>query len=107
MSKKATAPAHTPGTWNYEPQISPDVDEYLTFAIVTEGAKREFIAMIPAEERPKKTTRANARLIAAAPDLLMACEHLLFVTAKVEGFIASAARETATKAIAKAYGKAA
>src|ERR1043166_9658781 len=70
MVKNEKSPAHTPGPWTYTPQMSPEMDEYLTFAVETEGSQREIIAMIPAEERSKETTEANARLIAAAPDML-------------------------------------
>ncbi len=62
---------HTPGPWSYEytPYISQDGEEIPAFQI-------HGIAKISEtnESRPQEEQEANARLIAAAPDLLAALE---------------------------------
>ncbi len=54
--------------------------------------------------RPDAESEANARLIAAAPDLLAALETLLNATNDVDGLRGCSERDLAAKAIAKAKG---
>lgn len=77
---------HTPGPWHYaECQMgTPFVD--------TASAGDLFAAALPLDEE-----RANVRLMAAAPDLLHACEALLAGSSK--------AAPLARMAIAKAKGE--
>ena len=96
---------HTPGPWK--------VDQ--TWALIV-GPKMEEIAAVHSSMPSggnrvswRQTAEANARLIAAAPDLLQALESLLVELGKKGGNTpASEFRgmwETARAAIAKAEGK--
>jgi hypothetical protein len=82
---------HTPGPWHYaECQMgTPFVD--------TESVGDLLAAALPLDEE-----KANAHLIAAAPDLLAACE--MWVNAETVSSTTQA-HEMASRAIAKARGK--
>lgn len=62
------APRHTPGPWNYSKQNAPWVDT------PTGWADGQTIAYMPREHA---SCEANARLIAAAPELLQAVQRLV------------------------------
>lgn len=85
---------HTPGPWHYaECQMgAPFID--------TESVGDLFAAALPLDEE-----RANVRLMAAAPDLLAACEH---VRDTIREFLPTVMSEDLTAieaAIAKARGE--
>ena len=54
---------------------------------------------------PADENAANAKLIAAAPELLAALEDLIFATAKVNTPLANAARQSALSIVTKAKGE--
>lgn len=73
---------HTPGPWVVE---TPMPDEYAIVQAGLETYEWQFIATvsvgIPAEGlMPRQEAKANARLIAAAPDLLAALRDLVAFT---------------------------
>ena len=99
---------HTPGPWKVDEVGRHFDEEYLRlhnrFKLV--GKEMDNIAYIP-EIHPE--AEANARLIAAAPDLLSACEFTLarLRDMTTEDFSKGGdkmAREELVKAIAKAKG---
>lgn len=63
-----SAAQHTPGPWMVLPSVTPT-----QFAILTENGPRKDIACTYGFEGDPR--EANARLIAAAPDLLAVAEH--------------------------------
>lgn len=90
---------HTPGPWGVCPTsetapyevTAPDVGRTLHVAKVYKT-----------QPQPCETDKANARLIAAAPDLLAACQNMLACMDADDGnSLANAANEART-AIAKA-----
>ena len=90
---------HTPGPW-----------EVVGGTIIqTADERRKWVAEVPAASSIHETfitDRANARLIAAAPQLLEACEEALSFTKTMDGW---AGRESTTSrclraAIAKSKG---
>lgn len=83
---------HTPGPWQYHVTVDGD-------AIVAGGGKVRVAEALVCDVG-YEDERANARLIAAAPDLLAACEAMIG-TAKKAGMNVSAFRA----AIAKAKGE--
>lgn len=97
----------TPGPWRTAPVAINSIDIF--------NEEEEFIAAIPANNEEDLLTElewANARLIAAAPDLLEALEHILpNIKALVIERFGKSFLETynpvieAEEAIAKAYGK--
>lgn len=62
---------HTPGPWQYESLPAVVTDANRCIIAVTVGPERT-VAVADVKQQ-----RANARLIAAAPDLLEACNRLL------------------------------
>jgi hypothetical protein len=82
---------HSPGPWPITPL--PENTWHVTAHV---GPIEKPVAMVHGE--------ANARLVAASPDLLAALQDLVFATAHVEGGIALAARKQARAAIAAAKG---
>lgn len=103
---------HTPGSWDVEDPMGAEIG----LSIVQSGLKTyewEFIAMVcqsdASEERMGKQRfispgeqEANARLIAAAPELLEALKGMLVVA---NLFTDSPYHEAARAAIAKAEGR--
>jgi hypothetical protein len=69
-----TASVHTPGPWRAILGKNGDYDHAITSDASGYGDSR--VGWV--REYPHEVGIANARLIAAAPDLLAACEHLLF-----------------------------
>lgn len=78
--KRGQMNAHTPGPWAYV-----ESDGSSEFGFVRGGETRDhlpvmqtYVASFSASShyRPAEETRANARLIAAAPELLAACETM-------------------------------
>lgn len=99
QSMKQKLNVHTPGPWNVLPWFAPGGAE-----ITTVQALNRTVADCPGED---ETAKANARLIAAAPDLLAALERLeagvrLWISHGVSDEDMAAARA----AIAKARGEA-
>jgi hypothetical protein len=101
---------HTPGPWAVEDPMGADVG----LAVVQDGLKShqwEFIALATKSEGKDRRSRfisageqaANARLIAAAPDLLAACQAFIAADDFKECVEAG---EMVAKAIAKATGEA-
>lgn len=62
-----TSPAHTPGPWFYDGIL-----------VCTACKNRNKICSVAISERPIAEVEANARLTAAAPELLEACKSALF-----------------------------
>jgi hypothetical protein len=95
---------HTPGPWIVNP-FNAQVD----CAVVSKLGDLLPVAQMlwPADERSEAETEANARLIAAAPDLLAASQYALEVLApqKDDDFVWSAMSQL-VRAIAKATGAA-
>ncbi len=94
--------SHTPGPWTVETQPSDTGLDYITGHITSPlhtycGNRVERADSITA---PSSMTRADARLIAAAPDLLAALRELVEM---VRG--ESLAKDTAIAAIARAEGR--
>ena len=58
---------HTPGPWEVQD------DEFMTSVVIEDGE----ICDIVQDDRPEKENLANARLIAAAPELVEACRVAL------------------------------
>lgn len=92
---------HTPGPWTYEagPIGEPDVEDP-AFLIVEPSDEAEVVGAIYAPIR-NNATEANARLIAAAPELLAALEDALHLmdtqNNRQAAKIISAAIQKATK----------
>lgn len=90
---------HTPGPWKVWHGGGPN-DGYFTIGSDMEhrgGIVAEYTVPAP---RPDGEVQANARLIAAAPDLLAACQGLLSPTCTIYG------RDVDLRAIAEAVAKA-
>ena len=88
---------HTPGPWKYGAELSSRTGEWL----ISFDAGNRGRGIGIAETRPGSgQEEANARLIAAAPELLEALEELLAET-RINGAFADKARA----AIAKARGE--
>lgn len=91
---------HTPGPWIYD---EPSNWLGLSARVCTE--KYEPIAQVQLSGWPKHIGRANARLCAAAPDLLAACKAIRDSRDDVWGGSPSnAAVEACLAAVAKAEG---
>jgi hypothetical protein len=93
--------AHTPGPWNVKYELNVD------------GPNRRGIALTniystngPDELDVIEENKANAQLIAAAPDLLAACEALLAERPETAGFMAwmNDREDQVRAAVAKARG---
>jgi len=95
-----TTTQHTAGPWRvFDAFTNPEIVTDRPTAFETESL---------VQFKGQKNAKANARLMAAAPELLDALEELHFVTdSKTSGGSLEDARELAAKAIAKAKGGAA
>lgn len=90
---------HTPGPWYSEMNVDGEIN---TWAFDDPGSPRIGVA----KAYKNKNAEANARLIAAAPDLLAALERVLECRRfKISLDTNAAALEQARAAIAKAKGK--
>lgn len=106
----ARAPIHTPGPWSAE-----GPDEVFGDFNIHESGLRAAVAAVVSNLRPPKVVEANARLCAAAPELLGALKYVLPLIVGMEDRIDRATTETpwgkvaehaVRAAIAKAEGKA-
>lgn len=91
---------HTPGPWEVSPDDPHHIrlkDEYVFCWVDNEPAENEAVMA---------TMQANARLIAAAPDLLSACEAMLGAEELGDRALGRVAAFLAETAIAKATGQA-
>lgn len=88
-----TEPKHTPGPWNYQALAGKH-----DFAVYADADGKNLALVCGFYE-------ANARLIAAAPDLLAACRRLVTGHAENSEAIISQAHAMARAAIAAAEGK--
>lgn len=90
--------AHTPGpwAWEYSNDVGPDDDYFIEFFEITSEDGRE-IARVEEKE--------DARLMAAAPELLEALQTILNISLMDKGHWAKTIEQTAHKAIAKATGE--
>jgi hypothetical protein len=89
---------HTPGPWAVNP-MNAQVDEF-----GGQGMPLPVCHMLwPTDKRKEAETMANARLIAAAPDLLEALERIL-ADGDVRDILGKADMSKARSAIAKARG---
>jgi hypothetical protein len=101
--------AHTPGPWRFEPRIwnTPDAEnrEASDGSIVSlkNGERDWFVARV--DNAPQ--AEANARLIAAAPELYEALEFCVLVLMNIApaGGVYNPALTKARAAIAKAEGR--
>jgi hypothetical protein len=96
----------TPGPWPVDQ--SGDGKRYIIGKGLVEGPNGYEVAEVYADDAPYAETRANARLIAAAPDLYEALEAILqTVDAQYASGIRwdPAQRDAARKALAKANGE--
>lgn len=89
---------HTPGPWSIAPQIAHE-----GLWVESAGDEPEEICLCSPATVPSDECRANARLIAAAPELLDALEGFHPKNTKAPGDLARA-WEKARAAIAKARG---
>jgi hypothetical protein len=102
---------HTPGPWTIERHFHPEeaaIPSYLEIVAEARGECRYLCQILPQfEERPTDETLSNARLIAAAPDLLVACQAVLpaLEWCHAQGLQTSGALEIVRAAIAKAKGE--
>lgn len=107
---------HTPGPWFYKPATKPDNIGGYDYGIYTENKRIIAEAFEITAENVREPVKANAQLIAAAPDLLEALTNLLAhvnclyefgVTGFAESIIVTqrAVKEQSKAAIAKAEGK--
>lgn len=88
---------HTPGPWVVDP---------ISAWVALPDRDAPICAMLwPTELRSEHETMANARLIAAAPELLQALENMVAVSRSVSGF-SPMIREQAERMISKARGAA-
>jgi len=69
--------AHTPGPWTFHPYLWDGRYGHKEQVITTGHTPPKFIGSVPVEIEGELCPegQANARLIAAAPDLLAACEQ--------------------------------
>ena len=86
--------SHTPGPWVLEPEETRDGSIY----IFSDGGAFNTDSICVVEGGNQATDIANARLIAAAPDLLEALQKVL----RIESAVSESARDVMRAAIAKA-----
>ena len=72
QSANTQAPLHTPGPWIARPKNTPNSDAWWVTAAPLRPGHRGFVAECVARE---SANEANARLVAAAPDLLKAARE--------------------------------
>lgn len=101
---------HTPGPWTtsltMEFQVTEDGEDALPFeAICVDAGTGESIALVTKDQVSHGQAEANARLIAAAPDLLTSLQRLdevFFEEKNGKAGLANEIREQINSAIAKA-----
>lgn len=87
---------HTPGPWIFSPTYQDEEGNWFV-SVIREGGGKPFIAKVGG--RTQEEAEANARLIAAALELLTACERAL---ARIEAE-EETAMDTGDHAMAKVY----
>jgi len=112
---------HTPGPWSIFAEVGGNLGSSLGAAITDDTPERKFICrMVRDNDIPETAYQANARLIAAAPDLLAALDRFVLFergelmdrypcahpesNGAVEAWLDRVLREPARSAIAKARG---
>lgn len=93
---------HTPGPWNVEPAVPGEASGVHVFAANPAGCSEDGDLVTIADFIEND---ANARLIAAAPDLLKACRVLLAIYDAELGGIGHPGVREARATIAKAEGR--
>lgn len=83
MSEVGTTSKHTPGLWKVEEGEAEDLGAVVPALVVVTERDEEWICAFPPSD-DAGTDRANAYLIAAAPELLMALQALLRQTNNIE-----------------------
>lgn len=103
-----SAAAHTPGPWRVDPAQDIDIQSAngkIEIAVALsqslDGVRFTFAGKMPS----KKTTLANARLIAAAPDLLAALQMLHEIDDDYGIDLTEQQRDQMHDALAKAEGR--
>lgn len=99
--------AHTPGEWNWE--WSKDISDDGTIAVTCTMAGRDGLPVCEVWGITEANVEANARLIAAAPDLLEAAKDALESLRRLPnglGAFRVTCMQQLVNAIAKAEGKA-
>ena len=94
---------HTPGPWTVT-----DEDDFYGLAIEAAGREGEYVpvARVPVDYDDRPEREANARLMAAAPDLLEALKALLSGSERhIFSTECKTERDAARTAIAKAEGR--
>jgi hypothetical protein len=102
---------HTPGPWAYELEYGPNITEPPRITTVARCAN--FVIGLPSDYPggnyrdgdPSGDEEADARLIAAAPDLLEALEDCLRVVEFLASDSCPTTIQNATAALAKATGE--
>lgn len=94
---------HTPGPWDFRGSLGPTSNPHLKGPHVVEAANGSQIAILNGWR--SDVSEANARLIAAAPELLDALRGLLSLYDTDEGCRSTPEYITASAAIRKATGK--
>jgi len=92
---------HTPGPWTYDPTTDPNADIVSAYGLVARTTGHQ-------TNQQDNEGRANARLIAAAPDLLASCQEfaaeLDYMDLDVPIVFFQAMTDRLVTAIAKAEG---
>jgi len=100
---------HTPGPWFADEPHSGDADRAV-YSLTAVNKSRHYVARVygggPLAPRDPEMD-ANARLIAAAPDMLRALERLVWLNTSqgVSDYDYDTAMENANAAIARAHGE--
>lgn len=106
QSPKDSEARHTPGPWNAQGFRVREAHRDFSHGIWKEGVRLALVNCRPLRNRSEE--EANARLIAAAPDLLAALRLACLVMAKGNGLSYQdrrEAHEACINAIAKAEGR--
>jgi hypothetical protein len=103
MAGTAKANTHTPGPW-----LAEDADDFGDHNIVPLDQSESCLAIAAVVEncRASDEVAANARLIAAAPDFLLAAQLLMLAAEEGDADKAMDAHDQLRAAIAKATGSA-
>lgn len=93
---------HTPGPWEAEPDLLPRSGKRWKVTAATPKPPRRYTVTVVVnyDKTDETTAEADARLIAAAPELLAACEAML----KRFGMHSDGCVKLAADAVAKAKG---
>lgn len=100
-------PKHTPGPWGTDPEIKASTDNIYVVSKAEKDGDWPVIAKMTRPElfiRDESEIKANARLIAAAPELLSTCEWILSKAACGELDLSSAMIDHLERVLNKATG---